>query len=332
VQLRYSQLHLINFLHRVNYSLCGTVMLYAIFRQRRPCDCSDQQVGSIYGMPSGDATHGAVLGAFLIDSAPFSPVWARVAGLAVLILKATERVLLGWHSIGQVTSGIVIGFTSHFYSTRAPQFMIFVDSAVMAVVGLITVNVDPDLQYSDWDDLNIRSWFTQGLGLLLFNNLLLARHFYLHHHSGNRKAALWASLYHPIHSGSGNATATAVAASVAASSSSSSGSGSAQLSTRTGGGSSPFGDLGVQAFDVTDREKVAEASGASANKPSTASAAALIPASEKHDDDMPTGGDSHEAKRELLQAADWPFYLLAGLLCWLLSLIGYVVEEYATYA
>lgn len=50
----------IHFLYRASYSLVLDVMLYTVFRQRRPCQCSWEggppvQVGSHYGMPSGDS-------------------------------------------------------------------------------------------------------------------------------------------------------------------------------------------------------------------------------------------------------------------------------------
>ncbi len=158
-QFRYMRYHLLNLLHRTSYSLCGTVMLYTWFRPRRPCSCPENpgQVGSIYGMPSGDSTHAGIIGAFLIDTAPGHPVLSRVFGLLVMGLVGAERISLGWHSLGQVLSGLSLGFASHFYSTRAPQVMVFVDSAVMCVLGLITVNVDPDLQYKDVRLLRARS-------------------------------------------------------------------------------------------------------------------------------------------------------------------------------
>lgn len=55
----------IHFLYRASYSLVLDVMLYTVFRQRRPCQCSwnggdPVQVGSHYGMPSGDSMVGGI--------------------------------------------------------------------------------------------------------------------------------------------------------------------------------------------------------------------------------------------------------------------------------
>lgn len=57
---------LLNLMHRVGYTLALNVALYAVFRQRRPCECSTDGVnfipiGSRYGMPSGDAASGRLL-------------------------------------------------------------------------------------------------------------------------------------------------------------------------------------------------------------------------------------------------------------------------------
>lgn len=285
-QFRYMRLQLLNFLHRTNYSLCGTVMLYTWFRQRRPCACAGQQVGSIYGFPSGDSTHAGVVAALLFDAAPGHPIWSRVFGLAVMGLVGAERISLGWHSLGQVLTGLTVGVASHFYSTRAPQFMVFVDGAFMVLIGLITVNVDPDLRtYQDWDDMNIRAWFTQGLGFMLFCQMLLARHYWLTYpDSAQRwaalKASLWAAPHNPIVSAAPSVNASGASDSLL---------------------------MGEVHSDQKQADKA------------VAVAAAV---------DTPTGGE----RTDVLDGADWSFTLLAAFFCFVLTLIGYVVEQYSTYA
>uniref|UniRef100_A0A7S1PG15 Phosphatidic acid phosphatase type 2/haloperoxidase domain-containing protein n=1 Tax=Percolomonas cosmopolitus TaxID=63605 RepID=A0A7S1PG15_9EUKA len=210
----YQKMKLVNFLHRMCYSLVLDVAIYAIFRQHRPCTCTDidiqmmeggyvqvdpeykySHVGSIYGMPSGDAMAGALLGATIIDwsiDASLSGfaskkmvangsriVFGTALGIALSLLVAVERVVLGKHSVAQVTVGVMMGFLLHIYQTRfAPQFMIFVDSILQLVLGLIALNVDVALKYNLNDTNNLLSWFIWGLSFQLFVCLMTARHYF----------------------------------------------------------------------------------------------------------------------------------------------------------
>jgi len=56
-----TQLRVLNFMHCVGYGLSFVVGIYAVFRQHRPCLCDGHQIGSRYGMPSGDAICGMLL-------------------------------------------------------------------------------------------------------------------------------------------------------------------------------------------------------------------------------------------------------------------------------
>jgi hypothetical protein len=71
---------------------------------------------------------------------------------------AAERVLLGYHSIGQVMTGGAIGIFLHFYSTRVPQLMIFLDVVIVTIGGFIAIAFDQvDLDYKPWDGLSFCS-------------------------------------------------------------------------------------------------------------------------------------------------------------------------------
>jgi len=196
-QYKLVQLHLLNFLHRVVVSNWMSVVLYTIFRQHRPCRCDGEQVGSIYGMPSGDAMVGGVVGAYFLDQAPLHPIWSRLFGLTVIIFKAAERVLFGFHSIGQVTTGLTIGVLYNFYSTRLPQYVVFIDLSLQFVSGLIFMNIDQSLNYQDFNPLNIKSWYFQGATFGLFVALMLGRFYWKRFNGETRKVALRLSLYHP---------------------------------------------------------------------------------------------------------------------------------------
>jgi membrane-associated phospholipid phosphatase len=183
-RLVHSKLALLNFLHRICYSLVLDVALYAAFRQLRPCKCSNDggvtftHVGSRYGMPSGDAMAGAIFGAYLFDVAPYQNHLARVAAVAIIPLISMERVVLGYHSIAQVTVGSLLGILLHVYSTRMPQFMIFVDALIQFVLGCVLLLVDPNLVYGLNDTNNLFAWFVWGLSFQVFVLLMLARFYF----------------------------------------------------------------------------------------------------------------------------------------------------------
>eukprot|EP00287_Rhodomonas_sp_CCMP768_P028281 CAMPEP_0202846866 /NCGR_PEP_ID=MMETSP1389-20130828/73959_1 /ASSEMBLY_ACC=CAM_ASM_000865 /TAXON_ID=302021 /ORGANISM="Rhodomonas sp., Strain CCMP768" /LENGTH=136 /DNA_ID=CAMNT_0049524493 /DNA_START=79 /DNA_END=485 /DNA_ORIENTATION=- len=103
------KLSAIHFLYRTSYALALDVALYAVFQQRRPCSCSFnggdyKQVGSTYGMPSGDSMMGGLFGAWIWDAAPGG--WAaKAVGGFIVFSAAAERVSWGMHSVGQACVG-----------------------------------------------------------------------------------------------------------------------------------------------------------------------------------------------------------------------------------
>ena len=119
----------------------------------RPCSCTTdggktfQHVGSMYGMPSGDAMSGAIFGIFLFDIAPYHGWLSRALAVVIVPLICLERVTLGYHTVAQVTVGSCLGILLHYYSSRAPQFMIFVDGIIQIIAGAILLQVDPSLVY-----------------------------------------------------------------------------------------------------------------------------------------------------------------------------------------
>lgn len=172
----------LNYLHRICYSLVLDVALYAIFRQRRPCACLQGgklvPVGSRYGMPSGDAMAGGILGAFLFDTAPVYPIISRVLGIVIILAVNVERMLLGMHTLAQVTVGSLLGVCLHFFSTRTPQRLIFLDATVQFVMGMISLHLDPNLVYGRNDMNNLLSWFWWGVAFQAFVLLMLWRFYH----------------------------------------------------------------------------------------------------------------------------------------------------------
>lgn len=197
----HNRLVLLNFLHRIGYTLILSVVLYSVFRQRRPCRCTSdgvnfQHFGSIYGMPSGDAMSGAIFGAFLFDVAPFNKTFSRIVGAIIIPLICMERVVLGYHTIAQVTVGSCLGILLHVYSTRLPQALVFVDAFLHIVVGAILLLIDPALVYEPNSTNNLFSWFVWGVSFEIFVVAMLGRFYF------NREnfAKLRFSLQQIIHS------------------------------------------------------------------------------------------------------------------------------------
>ncbi|EFA75582.1 phosphoesterase [Heterostelium album PN500] len=172
LSLRIATVHM---LHRASYPLVLGVGLYAIFRQRRPCFCNGAHIGSYYGMPSGDAMAGGILAAFLIDKAPFYPIFARISGILLMICVCFERTILGYHSVGQVMTGTTIGFFLHFYSTRVPQWVLVFDIFAQWVLSAVAILVDPDLVYASNDPNNLFVWFIWGVSFQFLVLLYLFR-------------------------------------------------------------------------------------------------------------------------------------------------------------
>jgi len=102
-------------------------------------------------MPSGDAMCGAIVAAYLFDAAPLSKPLSRAIAIVIVPLIAMERVVLGYHSVAQVTVGSLLGIALHVYSTRMPQFMVFIDAVVQTVMGAVLLQVDPNLIYNKGD-------------------------------------------------------------------------------------------------------------------------------------------------------------------------------------
>jgi len=175
-----AHLFVLNILRRVSFTSALNCGLYAVFRQRRPCECfvdgARQPVGSIYGMPSGDATVGAVAAFFFFVWTPFGMKWlSRLLGVAMIVLKCTERVAFGYHSLGQVTTGVVIGTALSAYAEYLPQYFIVLDLIAQIVIGCIALPDDSDLHYAPNDANNIVAWYFWGGGLLLFYFALTMR-------------------------------------------------------------------------------------------------------------------------------------------------------------
>lgn len=99
-------------------------------------------------------------------------------------------------NLGQVIVGSLLGFLMYFYSTRVPQFMIFIDAVLEIMYGGIALSLDPNLKFVEQDssmtyqllsilfmiDLvsqdNLIATFVRGVGIEVFTCIMILRHFY----------------------------------------------------------------------------------------------------------------------------------------------------------
>eukprot|EP00823_Brevimastigomonas_motovehiculus_P005328 TRINITY_DN3910_c3_g1_i1.p1 TRINITY_DN3910_c3_g1~~TRINITY_DN3910_c3_g1_i1.p1 ORF type:complete len:476 (+),score=88.56 TRINITY_DN3910_c3_g1_i1:61-1428(+) len=198
------KLHSLQLLHRlVVFQFCFVCALYTMFRQHRPCTCDGKQWGSIYGMPSGDSMVASILASLLLDRPPSHALWARILGFAMIIVIPVERVVLGFHTVGQVVTGTLFGLLFHFYSTRVPQFFSFIDGPIALVAGFIFTSIDDNvsLYAHAMKDNSVRIWFTGSIGFVLFTSLMLARHYIQIYgwRTQELNHALSLPLYSPLH-------------------------------------------------------------------------------------------------------------------------------------
>ena len=132
------------------------VGLYAIFRQPRPTlqrcqDGSYKRLGTIYGMPSGDAFYSTVISYFFIKQAPV---------LAVLLVFAVcfSRTIVGYHSICQVSVGTILGIIlcliRSVVSREVFQKWNWITAVFLPLIIFFDKNVETVEKY-DYDNLQI---------------------------------------------------------------------------------------------------------------------------------------------------------------------------------
>ena len=153
---------------------------------------------SIYGFPSGDAlsgtywvfwvfvcvclccllfvcvvcllvvdstgSTGGLVGTFLIMWTPYNlKIPMRILGVLVMFLKCFERLVLGFHSLGQVLTGCTLGIGLSIYSELVPQYFIIFDSFAQIFIGALSLSLDQELEFTIDDPNNLVSWYMWGV-------------------------------------------------------------------------------------------------------------------------------------------------------------------------
>jgi len=175
------QINILNFLHRLSYALILTLALYALFKQHSPCRCPAEKemkyIGSIYGMPSGEAIAAGLLSGYLLDEGKYWSIRAYIVGALLIAWVCMERIVMGYASLGQVIVGALVGVMLHIYSVRVPQYAIFIDAIVETIFAFFLLYFDPTLSYFPHDPNNLNSWLIWGIAFELFTLLMIWRRY-----------------------------------------------------------------------------------------------------------------------------------------------------------
>lgn len=122
---------------------------------------------------------GAVVAMLFLSWKPFGQRFlSYLIGAFFILTKCLERMTLGFHSLGQVTTGATLGLVLCVYSERAPQAMILFDLVVQVLLGSVFISIDDDLHFSKNDPDNLFSWWIWGIVLCTFNSVLVVRHYH----------------------------------------------------------------------------------------------------------------------------------------------------------
>jgi membrane-associated phospholipid phosphatase len=147
--------------------MCGICGLYLTFKQSRPgrIKTSDgyRPMGSIYGMPSGDAMFASMVASSLFFD---YPVFAVLLAISI----AASRVVRGYHTIFQVTVGVALGPLFIFLANRyqiESQAVFWVACLILPTLMFVDHGVMNDVNLGGPNDL--RSWFLFGSGTVFFD-------------------------------------------------------------------------------------------------------------------------------------------------------------------
>jgi len=136
--------------------------LWASFRQERPCVCKDDKGEYVplnpnsWGMPSEGAFASSVIGLHVAEAVSFP------LGIIFILIMATEGLLVGDYSIGQVIVGIAFGVAYHMYSSHTYIYFRILDLLLSVVAGVIALLVTKH-QYPVGLDFSFSVEFLVGL-------------------------------------------------------------------------------------------------------------------------------------------------------------------------
>jgi membrane-associated phospholipid phosphatase len=145
------------------------VGFYLIFRQRRPGQTLVNgqwvNIGSYYGMPSGDAMFAGICAGLL-----HTQKYGIAIGISLILLVSLSRTVLGYHSIAQVAVGSSIGIVIHFLKALLNPVHFFWGNGLLAFFLPLLAFFDRDLIANSPRDYNhLPYWVFVDAGYLVFD-------------------------------------------------------------------------------------------------------------------------------------------------------------------
>lgn len=147
--------------------MCGVVGLYMIFKQRRPTYdiYTERQIGSVYGMPSGDSMFCAILACCMSGS-----IYRKIIPM---IIVSYSRIARGYHSLAQVFAGTLTGIALHILQS-------IYDDGICPYIWLFSffspflVLFDPVLKKTEpMDYYNLYGWLFIDMVSLIFDYIVV---------------------------------------------------------------------------------------------------------------------------------------------------------------
>lgn len=154
--------------HFVIPPMVTIVGFYTLFKQRRPTllarNGETKKFSTYYGMPSGDAMLATFMACMIMESGR--------KGFAILLILAVcfSRVILGYHSVMQVTVGTLFGFIIYNASLYLGEATFTVINWTCALFLPLLVFFDEKLsKVEKYDYDNLQVWMVVDLPYLTFD-------------------------------------------------------------------------------------------------------------------------------------------------------------------
>jgi len=156
-----------DFHHLIIIPMCAIVGVYLVFKQKRPCFSikDNQQIGTLYGMPSGDA---------LFSSLVACCSWKTNNIFSVLLVLCVcfSRVTRGYHSILQTIMGSLIGILIFYIRIISGDCFIYFNWVFTFLLPLLVL-FDRDLkEQRGTGSNNLYTWLVQDYLALFFDILI----------------------------------------------------------------------------------------------------------------------------------------------------------------
>ena len=156
-----------SFHHLCIVPMCTIVGLYMIFKQRRPCyDTKTQcQIGTLYGMPSGDALFSAFVGCYIAQK-------NVLLGVLFTLCVCFSRISRGYHTLLQVIVGSSFGVSIFFISRLFGDSFVLVNWIVSLFLPLLAL-FEPKLKEArKFDANNMHAWLFLDFPCVIFDFII----------------------------------------------------------------------------------------------------------------------------------------------------------------